>query len=100
MITTLSILPSLSYHVSFDLIISSFNRFVYLFGFMTSKVASHFSSYMTFNNLITLQVIHNQQNRASTLRNLMEKLILGINTVSRISFLVNTVSILTNFESS
>ena len=53
MITTLSILPSLSYHVSFVPIILSFNCLVYLFGFMTSKVTSHFPFYMTFNTILS-----------------------------------------------
>ena len=42
MITTLSFLSSLSYHVSFVPTIISFNCLVYLFGFMTSKVTTHF----------------------------------------------------------
>ena len=41
--------------ILFPPIIVSFNCLVNLFGFMTSKVTTHFSFYMTFQNLITLQ---------------------------------------------
>ena len=79
MITTLSFLSSLSYHVSFVPIIISLNCLVYLFGFMTSNLQLIFFLHDLSKTYNITKWFRIKQNRSGTLHKIMKKLILGIN---------------------